>query len=141
MKSSKTIKISGWVFTIILAGLFTVSAWMKLSQNEMAVAQAAEIGLSKSTYQFIGFIELASLILFIIPRTGVIGTLLLIAYLGGAIVTHLEHQQPIIMAVVVQILLWITAFLRFPELKQRLLFTSTAKKYSPVFTPSKTIKS
>jgi hypothetical protein len=45
---------------------------------------------------------------------------MLAAYLGGAIVTHLEHQQPFIMPVVVQALVWIAATIRFPELTGRL---------------------
>lgn len=119
--SQKTIKIIGWVLTGILALLFTMSAFMKLTQNEMALAQASSIGLDPNTYFLIGMVEIASLILFLFPRTGILGSLLLIAYMGGAIVTHLQHQQPIVMAVAVQILLWITAIIRFPELKQRLL--------------------
>ena len=119
--SQKTITITGWIFTFILALLFSMSAFMKLTQNEAALAQAAAIGLDAATYRFIGVIEIVSLMLFIVPRTGVLGTLLLAAYLGGAIVTHLQHQQPIVVAVGVQMLLWITAVIRFPELRQRLL--------------------
>lgn len=121
--SQKTIKIIGWVMTIILALLFIMSAFMKLTQNETALTQATSIGIDPATYQIIGLVEIISLILFLIPRTAIIGTLLLIAYLGGAIVTHLQHQQPIAMAIIIQIFLWITAFVRFPELKQRLLST------------------
>lgn len=121
--SQKTIKITGWTLTIILALLFTMSAFMKLIQNETALAQASSFGIDATTYQFIGIIEVISLLLFLIPRTGILGTLLLVAYMGGAIVTHLQHQQPIAVAVIVQILLWVTAFIRFPELKQRLFST------------------
>ena len=121
--SQKTIKIIGWVMTIILALLFIMSAFMKLTQNETALAQATSFGIDAKTYQIIGLVEIISLVLFLIPRTAIIGTLLLIAYLGGAIVTHLQHQQPIAMAIFIQIFLWITAFIRFPELKQRLLST------------------
>ncbi|GAB2770884.1 DoxX family protein [Rhabdobacter roseus] len=124
--SQKVMKTTGWVLTLVLALLFTMSAFLKLTQNETALAQAAAIGIGASTYQLIGVIEVISLILFIVPRTGVLGSLLLIAYMGGAIVTHLEHQQPIAMAVAVQVLLWITAALRFPELRQRLLPTRQA---------------
>jgi len=60
-----------------------------------------------ATYQFIGVIDVLSLLLFIIPRTGVLGTMPLVAYLGGAIVTHLQHQQPLSMAVSVQIFSYI----------------------------------
>ena len=118
--SQKTISIAGWVLTIVLALLFTMSAFMKLSQNEAAQAQAAALGLSGATYQIIGLVEILALILFLIPRTGVVGALFLIAYMGGAIATHLEHGQPVTMAVAVQVLLWIATALRFPELLQRL---------------------
>lgn len=121
--SQKTIKIVGWIMTIILALLFIMSAFMKLTQNETALAQATSFGIDAKTYQIIGLVEIISLVLFLIPRTAILGTLLLIAYLGGAIVTHLQHQQPITMAIIIQIFLWITAFVRFPELKQRLLST------------------
>lgn len=126
--SQKAIKITGWTLTIILALVFTMSAFMKLTQNETALAQASSFGIDTTTYQFIGIIEIISLILFIIPRTGILGTLLLVAYLGGAIVTHLQHQQPIAMAVIFQTLLWITAFIRFPELKQRIFQTNKAQQ-------------
>ena len=126
--SQKAIKITGWTLTIILALVFTMSAFMKLTQNETALAQASSFGIDATTYQFIGIIEIISLILFIVPRTGILGTLLLVAYLGGAIVTHLQHQQPIAMAVIFQTLLWITAFIRFPELKQRIFQTNKAQQ-------------
>ncbi|MBO9571060.1 MAG: DoxX family protein [Chitinophagaceae bacterium] len=118
--SQKIIRIAGYTLTIILGLLFAMSAFMKLTQNEAALAQATSFGIEATTYQFIGIIEIISLILFLIPRSGVLGTLLLAAYLGGAIVTHLQHGQPIAMAVAIQILLWITAIIRFPELRQRL---------------------
>jgi uncharacterized membrane protein YphA (DoxX/SURF4 family) len=126
--SQKTIKITGWTLTIILGLVFTMSAFMKLTQNETALAQASSFGIDTTTYQFIGIIEIISLILFIVPRTGILGTLLLVAYLGGAIVTHLQHQQPIAMAVIFQTLLWITAFIRFPELKQRIFLTKKVQQ-------------
>lgn len=121
--SQKAMKITGWALSILLGLLFTMSAAMKLTQNESALVQASAIGIDGSTYLMIGIVEVISLILFIIPRTGVIGTLLLAAYMGGAIATHLQHQQPIALAVIVQAVLWIAAFLRFPELKHR-IFTS-----------------
>ncbi len=125
--SKKVVKITGWVLTSILVVLLAMSAFMKISLNESAIAQAASIGIDAGTYRLIGVIEIISLVLFIVPRTGVLGALLLIAYFGGAIVTHLQHQQPIAVAVAVQIILWITAALRFPELSQRLFSGSPAQ--------------
>ena len=118
--SQKTIKVMGLILTAILGLLFTMSAIIKITLNDTALAQAAAFGISTATYQFIGVIEIVSLLLFIIPRTGVLGTMLLVAYLGGAIVTHLQHQQPIAIAVSVQVLLWVTAIVSFPELGRRI---------------------
>lgn len=124
--SQKTIKIIGWALTAVLGILLTMSAFMKIAQSEEALGQAALVGIDAPTYLFIGIIELISLTLFVVPRTGVLGTLLLVAYLGGAIVTHLEHDQPVTMAVSVQVLLWTAAIIRFPELRIRLLRSSNA---------------
>lgn len=119
--SQKVLNTTGWVLTILLALLFAMSAFMKLTKNDAALEQAAAVGFDASTYQMIGVIEIISLILFLIPRTALLGSLLLIAYMGGAIATHLQHQQPIVLAVAVQVLLWIVVVLRFPLIRQRLI--------------------
>jgi len=116
----KITRISGWALTILLALLFTMSAFLKLTQNEAAVAQAASIGIDAATYQLIGVVEILALVLFLVPRTGIVGGLLLIAYMGGAIATHVQHHQPLAMAVGIQVLVWVAVALRFPELLQRL---------------------
>lgn len=125
--STKKIKLSGWIITGILALLFAFSAFLKLSQNETALAQAASMGFTAGVYRLIGLVELAALILFLVPRTGIIGGLLLIAYMGGAIASHLQHQQPVIMAVMIQVLVWLAFVLRYPLL-WRQLFPSAIKK-------------
>src|SRR5690606_29156087 len=97
--TQKAMNITGWVLTAIIIFLFGMSASMKLIQNEAVLAQAAAVGISPAAYLTVGIIEIIAVILFAIPRTGVLGALLLVAYMGGAIVTHLEHQQPLGMAV------------------------------------------
>lgn len=128
--STKTRKITGWVLSILLGLLFVFSASMKLMQSEEVVAQAAAIGLDAQAYFFIGIIEVLAVVLFLVPRTGVLGSLVLIAYMGGAIVTHLQNGQPIATAVVVESLVWIAAALRFPELAQRLFSGKTRETVS-----------
>lgn len=105
----------GWGISILVGLLIGFSAFLKISQNEMALAQAAGLGISAATYQVIGIVELAALMLMLIPRTGLLGFLFLIAYMGGAIATHVLHRQPIGMPVGVQVLIWIALALRYPE--------------------------
>jgi hypothetical protein len=126
--SQKTKNITGWVLTAFISLVFIGSAAMKFTGGEEGAKTAASMGLSASTIQIIALVEIGSLLLFIFPRTGVLGTLLLAAYLGGAIATHLEHPQPIVMPVVIQALVWITAIIRFPELSKRLADNKTPGK-------------
>jgi hypothetical protein len=119
--TQKTRNITGWILTAILTLVFIGSASMKLTGGEAVVKGAAAMGLTASTLQLIAVTEIISILLFINPRTGLLGTLLLAAYLGGAIATHLEHQQPIFVPVIIQALVWITATIRFPELIRRLV--------------------
>jgi hypothetical protein len=119
--NTKTKKITYWVLTGLVSFVFLGSAIGKFTANEEALKMAAKFGLDSKTYLVIGVIELASLILFIIPRTGIIGTLLLSAYMGGAIATHLEHNESVIAPCVILCFTLLVAVYRFPELKTTLL--------------------
>jgi hypothetical protein len=124
--NQKTRKIIGWVLAILVSLVFIMSAFMKLKGGEELAKGSAMIGLTETDLRIIGIIEILSILLFIIPRTGVLGTLLLAAYLGGAIVTHLEHGQAFTAPLLIQCIVWITAVIRFPELSKRLLNKSLA---------------
>jgi hypothetical protein len=119
--SDKLKKIIYWVLTGLVAFVFVGSALGKLTADADALKMAEGFGLNAQNYTILGVIEIISIILFIIPRTGILGTLLLAAYMGGAIATHLEHGQSVIAPCVIQTFLWIVAVYRFPELKSRLL--------------------
>lgn len=111
----------GWVLTVLIALALVASASFKLIGGEAMAKGAASMGLSLDTVRIIGLIEIASVILFVIPRTGLLGTLLLAAYLGGAIATHVVHQQSPLSPIIIQCIVWITATIRFPELGTRLV--------------------
>ena len=118
---NKVIRLSGWILSGLLSLMFIMSAVMKIIKNDGAVEQATSIGINASTNQMLGIVEIISAILFIIPRTGVLGFLLLTSYMGGAIATHLQHGQSIAFVIVLQSLIWVAAGLRFKELRERLL--------------------
>jgi hypothetical protein len=119
--SSKTKNILNWVLAGLVAAIFLGSAFFKLTGAPEAVEGATKFGLTASTFTMIGVIELVSIILFLIPRTGVLGTLLLAAYMGGAIATHLEHGESIVAPVCISAFVWIVAIIRFPELRSRIM--------------------
>ncbi len=96
--SPKARNILGWVLTGLLLLVFIGSGSMKVLGSEEAIKGAATMGISAGTLKLIGVLEIICVLLFAIPRTGLLGTLLLSAYIGGAIATHLEHQIPIFCA-------------------------------------------
>ena len=122
MKTNKTV---AWILTGLISLAFLGSAIGKFMANEEALKMAETFGIDARTYLMIGVIELICLMLFIIPRTGILGTLLLAAYMGGAIATHLEHGESIIAPCIVEAFLFLVAFYRFPELRNTLLNTKS----------------
>jgi hypothetical protein len=118
MKSNKIIY---WVLTGLISLVFIGSALGKLTANQESLKMASNFGLDANMFTMLGIVELVCLILFIIPRTGIIGTMLLAAYMGGAIATHLEHGESILAPCIVQSILFLIAFYRFPELRSSLM--------------------
>ena len=121
--SPKTTQILRWVFGALVSALFILSASGKIMGAEEAIKMGTKFGLDASTFKTLGIIEVICALLFLYPRTGVLGTLLLAAWMGGAIATHLEHGESVIPVCVIQAILWIVAVFRFPELKNRLMGT------------------
>lgn len=80
------------------------------------------MGMEPSTLQLIGVIELIAVVLFTIPRTGIVGTLPLVAYFGGVIAVHLLHHEPLVIQIATEVFVWTAAALRFPELPRRLFY-------------------
>jgi hypothetical protein len=119
--SPKTKNIINWVLAGLVGFIFLGSAYGKLSGGAEGIEMAKGIGIDANAYKMIGVVELISIILFLIPRTAVLGTLLLVAYMGGAISAHLGHGLPIVAPAAISAFVWIVGVVRSPELLQRIL--------------------
>ncbi|GAB3571633.1 DoxX family protein [Hymenobacter daeguensis] len=119
--TTKSRNILGWILTGLLGLMLLASAADKISGSAHALQMGGSFGLTPASYRTLGLLEAASVLLLLFPRTGVLGTLLLSSYLGGAIATHLQHQQGILFPMGIEALVWIAAVIRFPELLERLL--------------------
>ena len=124
--SAKTIKITGWVLTGILALLLAMSAFVKISLGDTGLEMAESLGVTPATLRLIGVVELLSVVLFVIPRTGIVGALLLMAYMGGAIAVHVLRQEPLLLVVLLETLIWVAVALRYPEVHRVLFGRATA---------------
>lgn len=109
----------------LISLMLGASAVDKMIGTGHALQMGASFGLSAGTYSLLGIIEIFSVTLFLYPRTAVLGTLLLSSYLGGAIATHLQHQQSILFPMAIEAAVWIIAVIRFPEITYRMLGKNT----------------
>jgi hypothetical protein len=80
----------------------------------------------------VGGLELASLVLFLIPRTTVLGALLLTAYLGGAFCSNLRLEaalfSTLLFPVYIGVLLWAGLYLRNAAVRTALGVDILAKR-------------
>jgi hypothetical protein len=114
---SRVRSVTAWILTGLLALLLIASAAAKLFRAEPAVKGFTDFGLGDYIL-LIGVGELVSAILFLIPRTNSLGLLLLSAYMGGAIVTHMQHGESFVAQSVILLLVWVAGYLRHPEVLQ-----------------------
>lgn len=113
-------KLFGWILTGLISLLFCFSGIMKLLGSEEVTAGFQKMGIQDSGRIGIGLTEIICAILFAIPRTGVLGTVLLIGYIGGIILAHIQGGMPVIPMVILGIAIGLTGYIRFPELGSRL---------------------
>jgi hypothetical protein len=94
--SESTLSRLGWVLSGFFA-LFMLGASVAPKLLGMAVATdtMAALGWPDAPVLLIGCLELACTLLFLFPPTGVLGSVLMMAILGGAMVTQIRAGSPL----------------------------------------------
>lgn len=114
--------IAGWIMTGLLA-LFVLgaSAAPKLIGSDLAIAPLEVVGWPVKYLFLIGVIEVACTVLFVIPRTALIGAVLLTALLGAALAANLRVDNPLfshtLFSVYLGIFAWVALWLREPRIR------------------------
>jgi hypothetical protein len=86
---------SGRVLTGLALAFLTWDTLFKLTVNPMAVEGTAALGYPAHSVQIIGIVEALCLLLYVVPRTAVVGAVLWTGYLGGAVATHVRLDNPL----------------------------------------------
>lgn len=105
------------ILTTLVILAFLPSATMKVIHHPMVVEGFGRMGIPEGAMLPLGIVELACLALYLIPRTTVLGTLLLTGYLGGATLANIIGRSDFIHALVVGLFVWAGAWLRVTELR------------------------
>lgn len=83
----------------ILAGLpiafLTLDAIIKLARLAPAVTGTVQLGFPAGAVFGLGLVELVCVLAYAIPRTAIVGAVLLTGYLGGAVATHVRVGDPL----------------------------------------------
>ena len=117
---SKTRLWAGRIMSALPALFLLVDGAMKLVKPEIVVTKTTELGYAESVILPLGVVLLVCTILYLIPRTAVLGAILLTGYLGGAVATHVRAGQglfEILFPVVFGALLWGGLVLRDDRLR------------------------
>ncbi len=86
----KTMLWTGRVITTLAVLFLLLDGIMKLVKPAFVVEATVQLGYPESTIVGIGVALVASTILYIIPRTSILGWIWLTGYLGGAVATHVR---------------------------------------------------
>lgn len=119
--NTKAMLWTGRVLSVLFGLFWLMDLTMKLMNLEVVRTTGAQLGLPPEQSQLLGVIELVCLVLYVFPRTQVLGAVLVTAYLGGAVETHLRVGSPlfshVLFGVYVGLMAWGGLWLREPRLR------------------------
>lgn len=122
---SKGMVWTGRIISILVILFLLMDAIMKIIKEEHSMKGSAEVGWPADAVQSIGIVLLIATILYAIPRTAVLGAILLTGYLGGAVAVMIIANMPghpYAFPVVIGILMWAGRFLQDEKLRALIPF-------------------
>jgi hypothetical protein len=112
---------TGRIMSALPALFLLVDGVGKLIKPAPVVEGTVQLGYPESVLLGLGIVLLTCTILYTIPRTAILGAILLTGYLGGAIATHVRVGSPlfshILFPVYLAVLIWGGLYLRDERLR------------------------
>ena len=128
---SKTAQWTGRVLSGVAAAALFADSFGKLVEAQQVIDGTLALGYPRDSVLTLGVILFACVVAYVIPRTSVLGALLLTAYLGGAVAAHLRVESPLLTHVLaptyVAAFVWGGLLLRDRRLRQFLPASSVAE--------------
>ena len=117
---SKGIFWAGWILTGLVAAFLLLDSALHFSVPPPVVDAFSRLGIPLAVSHTIAILLLASVVLYLIPNTSVLGAILITGYLGGAIAIHLRAGSTpfeIVFPAIFAALAWTGIWLREPRLR------------------------
>jgi hypothetical protein len=118
--AGKAMLWTGRAMSALPALFLLFDAIMKFVKPQFVVDATVKLGFPESTILGLGIVLLVCTAIYLIPQTAVLGAILLTGYLGGAVATHVRHEDglfEIIFPVIFGALLWGGLYLRDERLR------------------------
>ena len=111
---------SGRIVSAATALFLFVDGAMKLVKPAVVVKTTRELGYPEADITGLGVVLLVSTLLYVLPRTSVLGAILLTGYLGGALASQVRAEAGwfnVVFAFVFGCLVWLGLWLRDPRVR------------------------
>ena len=121
---------TGRIVSVVPVLIVLMSSRWKLTSNPWYVQEWGRIGWKTPDLPFIASLQLGSILLYVIPRTSVLGAVLLTGYLGGAIASYVRIGElyPPLVPLTTAMLAWLGIYLRDERLRALLPLRRSAQK-------------
>lgn len=125
---------TGLALTILVGLLLAMDAGGKLFAPAQMIANSPPIGLpaEEAFHRMLGVILAVCLALYLVPRTALLGAILLTGYLGGAVAIHLRAGSPTfshtLFGVYLGVMVWAALWCRHPALRRLIPVVSTSQQ-------------
>lgn len=116
---------TGWILSGLAILFLTMDAVMKLLALPVVIEAGTALGFpGESMARLLGVILIVCTALYAVPRTSVLGAILLTGYLGGAVATHVRAGNPlfshVLFGIYVGVLVWAGIYLRDAKLRRQI---------------------
>ena len=129
-----TMRRTGYVMSGLVIAFMLLDGAMKLVPLDIVITTTAALGYPATTEfaRGLGIVALLCTALYAVPRTSVLGAILLTAYMGGTVATHLRAGNPLfthmLFGVYLAVLAWGGLYLRDARLRALLPFRAPAAR-------------
>jgi hypothetical protein len=109
---------AGYLMSTLPVLMLLLSAFMKFVKPAPVIEGFVHLGYPESLALGLGILELVCTVIYLVPRSAILGAILLTGYLGGATATHVRIGDPFFVPVILGVLIWGGLFLRDPRLRE-----------------------
>ena len=116
--NSKGMLWTGRIITVLCVLFLIVDGGMKVVKAIPSMEGTVRLGWPENLVQGAGLILLSCTALYIIPRTAILGAILLTGYLGGATAIMVRTNTPYLFPIIFGVFVWVGIFLRNEKLRK-----------------------